>query len=59
MNDEYMETQSEKINSKLGSWLSKKGTAIGTALVILGAILEGSTGWLDGICEILKKLLNF
>lgn len=38
----------------LGAFLSKKGAAIGAALVALGGILQGATSWVDGVVSIIK-----
>lgn len=38
----------------IGAFLTKKGAAIGAALVVLGGILQGSTNWIDGLVAIIK-----
>ena len=38
----------------LGAFLSKKGAAIGAALVVLGGVLQGATSWVDGVVAIIK-----
>lgn len=42
----------------LGVFLSKKGTAIGAALVVLGGILQGATSWVDGVVSIIKNFFG-
>ena len=42
----------------IGEFLTKKGLAIGTGLVVLGGVLQGTTDWVNGVIGIIKAIFG-
>ena len=58
MADEVKTDENKTWKETLGAFLSKKGAAIGAALVVLGGILQGATSWVDGVVSIIKSFFG-
>ena len=58
MADEVTTDENKTWKETLGAFLSKKGAAIGAALVVLGGILQGATSWVDGVVSIIKSFFG-
>ncbi len=52
------EVENKTWKQTVGGFLTKKGLAIGTALVALGGILEGSTEWVDAVVNVIKAIFG-
>ncbi len=52
------QTEQKTWKQTVGGFLTKKGLAIGTALVAIGGVLEGATDWVDAIVNIIKTFFG-
>ena len=57
-NETEVKAEKKTWKETLGAFLSKKGAAIGAALVVLGGILQGATSWVDGVGSIIKSFFG-
>ncbi len=52
------QTETKTWKQTLGTFLTKKGLAIGGALVAIGGVLEGATDWVNAIVDVVKAIFG-